>query len=101
MVSIGVYDEPALTYIDTDELKDGAEVMLTLGSDVGLTVLFIEIEMLPVGLIVRLTLDVEFVVTFGNPLIRWALMVLLSGNGCRLLSLSLKKQFGWSRLSGK
>lgn len=75
--------------------------MLALGSNVGLTVLFIEIEMLPVGPLVKLTPDVEFVVTFGNPLIKWALMVLLSANGCWLLSLSLKKQFGWSRLSGK
>lgn len=83
------------------ELTEGAEVMLTLGSNVGLAVLFIEIEMLPVGLLVELTPDVEFVVTFGNPLIKWALMVLLSGKGCWLLSLSLKKQFGWSRLSGK
>lgn len=86
---------------DTDELTEGAEVMLTLGSNVGLTVLFLEIEMLPVGLLVKLTPDVELVVTFGNPLIKWALMVLVSGKGCWLLSLSLKKQFGWSRLSGK
>ena len=49
--------------------------MLMLGSNVGLIVLLIETEMLPVGLFVELRLDVEFVVVFGNPLINLALMV--------------------------
>ena len=49
--------------------------MLMLGSNVGLIVLLIETEMLPVGLFVELRPDVEFVVTFGNPLISLALMV--------------------------
>ena len=52
--------------------------------------------MLPVGL-------VEFVefVSLGNPLISLALIVKSSVNGCWLSSLSLKKQFGWSRLFGE
>ena len=49
--------------------------MLMLGSNVGLIVLLIETEMLPVGLFVELRPDMEFVVTFGNPLINLALMV--------------------------
>lgn len=49
--------------------------MLTLGCKVGVTVLFMEIEILLEGLIVGLTPNVVFVVMFGNPLIRTALMV--------------------------
>lgn len=59
----------------TDELKEGSEETLTLGSKVGVTELFMEAEMLPERLTVGLTLDVAFVVTFGNPLIRTALIV--------------------------
>ena len=63
--------------MDTDELAETSEVMLTLESDVEVTVLFMEIEMLPEGPIVGLNPDVAFVVAFGNPPIRRALIVKL------------------------
>lgn len=47
--------------------------------EVGLTVLFVEIDALPEGLIVTLPVDVAFVVALGGPLIRIALIVMLSG----------------------
>lgn len=50
-------------------------MVLALGSKVGVTVLFVETDMLPEGLILGLTPDVAFVVMFGNPLIRTALIV--------------------------
>ena len=73
-VSTDTYNGAALTHI-TDELKEGSEVTLTLGSRVWVTELFMEAKMLPEGLTVGLTLVVAFVVTFGNPLIRTALIV--------------------------
>ena len=48
--------------------------MLT-GCEVRGAVLFVETETLPEELIVLLTLDGAFAVTFGNPLIRTALIV--------------------------
>ena len=41
--------------------------------------LFMEIDALPEGLIVALPVDVVFVVALGGPLIRIALIVMLSG----------------------
>ena len=73
--------------------------MLMLGSNVRLIVLLI--EMLPVGLFVELRPEVEFVVTFGNPLISLALIVSKLGKGFWLSCWSLKKQFCWSRVFGK
>lgn len=49
MFNMGMYNGAALTHIDIDELAE--------------------------GLIVGLTLDVAFVVAFGNPLISLALIV--------------------------
>ena len=80
-VSIGSLDGSAITHTETDELAEIVDVTLTLGLAVGLVLLFTEIVTLFIGL----TVEVEFVVTFGNPLISRALMVKLSGNGCWLL----------------
>lgn len=65
------------------------------------TMLIVELEMLPVGLVAELTLEVPFVVPLGNPLISLALIVTGSGKGCWLLVRSLKKQFSLSSVSGK
>ena len=43
--------------------------------EVGITVLFMETDALPEGLMVGLTADVTFVVTFVGPVIRMALIV--------------------------
>ena len=75
--------------------------MLTLGCKIGVTVLFMEIEILLEGLIVGLTPKVVFVVKCGNPLIRRALIVKGSVYGLWLSCLSLKKQFWLSRVFGK
>ena len=96
-VSIGLWGGLALTHLKTDELVEGVEVNLTLEIKVGLVVPFRDVGMLPVGLVVEF---VEFV-SLGNPLINLALMVKLSVNGCRLSSLSLKKQLGSSSLFGE
>ena len=65
------------------------------------TMLIVELEMLPVGLVAELTLDVPFVGTLGNPLMSLELIVTGSGNGCWLLVKFLKKQFSLSSVSGK
>ena len=74
--------------------------MPALDSKVGEEVLFTETEMLEDGLLVGLMPDVAFVVPLGSPLIRMALIVKSSLKGCSLMSLSLRKQFSWSRLFG-
>ena len=70
MFSIGIRDAAASTHLD-------------------------EVPVLP-GVI----LAVAFVVSFGNPLINVALMVMLSKKGCWLSFLSLKKQLSWSMMLG-
>lgn len=75
MFKMGTYDGAVLTHLDTDEPAEGSAVMLTLGSKVGVTLLFMEIEMLPEELLVGLSPDVALVVAFGNPLISLALIV--------------------------
>lgn len=63
---MGIYDGALLTHIGTGELTELSEVMLTVGSKLGVLVLLMEFEILPEGLIVGPMPDVEFVVTFGT-----------------------------------
>ena len=76
--SMGMCNGASLTHIDTGGLAEESELMLTLVSDGRITLLFMEIEILPEGLIVGITPDVASLVTFGGPLIRVALIVKLS-----------------------
>lgn len=50
-------------------------MILTIGGKIGVKVLIVEMGMLPEELIVGVTVDVAFVVPFGNPLISSAPIV--------------------------
>ena len=72
---MGTYAEAVLAHIDIDEVTGVSRVVLMLGGKMGVLVLLMGIVMLPEELTVGITLDVVFVVTFGNPPIRMAPMV--------------------------